>query len=232
MIELLQQHQEITTLVFSAVVALSTVVYAVLTALLVKETRQMRRAQTEPKLVAFVEPREEFINFAHLYFENVGSGPAFDVSFELSANKDDEGGRILISDFSKSRFLKTGVDYIGSSQRMQSHYTRFTEEFDKKIKAIFSVTVKYKSSTNRKYSDTYTIDMSQFEGAGGLGTPHMYSIAQSLKKLQEDVHKISSGFNRVKVNSYTHEDRVREEKEWEEYRNEQIAKSKANDESA
>lgn len=232
MIELLQQNQDIATLIFSAVVALSTVVYAVLTALLVIETRQMRSAQTEPKIVAFVEPREEFINFAHLYFENVGSGPAFDISFEFSAHEDDEGSRILISDFSKSRFLETGVDYIGSGRKIKSRDTGFTTEFDKKIKAIFSITVKYKSSTKRKYCDTYTIDMSQFEGAGDIGTPHMYSIAQSLNKLQEDVRKISSGYNRIQVNSYTHEDRERKKKAVEEYRNEQIAKVETNDENS
>ncbi len=232
MIELIQPYQEIATLIFSAVVALSTVIYAVLTALLVLETRQMRRVQTEPKLVAFVEPREEFINFAHLYIQNIGSGPAFDVSFQLSAKPDDEGAQILIKDFSESRFIETGIEYLGSGQRMQSRYTAFTEEFDKKIKATFTVTVKYKSSANRKYSHSYNIDMSQFEGVGGLGTPHMYSIAQSLKKLQEDVNKITSGHRRLKVDSYSHDDREREKREREEFRNKQIAKSKQNNEKA
>ena len=232
MIELIQPYQEMATLIFSAVVALSTVIYAVLTALLVLETRQMRRVQTEPKLVAFVEPREEFINFAHLYIQNIGSGPAFDVSFELSAKPDDEGALLLIKDFSESRFLATGVEYPGSSQRIQSRYTAFTDEFDKKIKAIFTVTIRYKSSTNRKYSNSSIVDMSQFEGAGGLGTPHMYSIAESLKKLQDDVNKITSGYRRLKIDSYSHEDREREKKERDEFVKNQIAKSNQSKEKA
>ena len=232
MIELIQQHKELATLIFSGVVTLSTVIYAILTALLVTETRQMRRAQTEPKIVAFVEPREEFITFGHLYIQNVGAGPALNISFELNSKPEDEGAKLLIKDFSKSRFLETGVDYIGPNQRIKSQYTAFTEEFNKKIKAIFTVTIKYKSSTNREYSDTYTIDMSQFEGAGDLGTPHLYSIAQSLKKLQEDVHKISTGFKRIKVDSYDSNDRELEQKEREDYINERISKSKATDENA
>ena len=74
--------------------------------------------------------------------------------------------------------------------------------------------------------------MSQFEGAGGLEIPHMYSIAQSMKKLQEDIHKISTGFGKLKIESYTYEDREREQKERVEYKNEQIAKSKVNNENA
>lgn len=214
--EFLENNQELVTLIFSAVVSLSTVVYAVLTALLVYETRQMRRAQTDPKLVAYVKPREEFVNFAHLYIKNVGAGPAFNVSFNLSAEETDEGGNMLINDFKESKFLETGVDYIGPDQKLHSRYTRFTENFDKKIKARITVKVNYKNSANSNMSDTYVIDMSQFEGSGNLGTPHLYSIAQSLKKLQEDVNRISTGFKRVKVDTYTQEDREREEKEWEE----------------
>lgn len=221
MVEYLENHQELVTLIFSAVVALSTVVYAVLTALLVAETRHMRRAQTEPKLVAYVKPREEFVNFAHLYIKNVGAGPAFNVSFELTTNKNDEGGNILIRDFKESRFLETGVDYIGPNQKLHSRYTKFNDNFDKKIMAKIMVKINYKSSTNRNMSDTYAIDMSQFEGAGNLGTPHLYSIAKSLKNLQEDVNRISTGFKRVKVDTYTHEDRRREEREWEERWSEQ-----------
>nr|VFK59535.1 MAG: hypothetical protein BECKUNK1418G_GA0071005_100750 [Candidatus Kentron sp. UNK]VFK68683.1 MAG: hypothetical protein BECKUNK1418H_GA0071006_10052 [Candidatus Kentron sp. UNK] len=229
--ELIVKHQDIATLIFSGVVALSTVVYAVLTALLVVETKQMRRAQTEPKLVAYVEPREEFINFAHLYIQNVGPGPAFNVAFKLSGNKDDEGAQLLIEDFSKSRFLDTGVEYIGPTQRMSSRDTAFTQEFQKKIKAILYVEISYRSSTGRKYFDKYSIDMSQFEGAGGLGTPHLYSIAQSLKKLQEDFHRVSTGSNKLKVETFTHEDRERARAEWEEWRNERLQSTRDSEES-
>ena len=230
MIEWFESHQQLVTIIFSATVALSTVVYAVLTALLVKETRQMRRAQTEPKLVAFVEPREEFISFAHLYIQNVGSGPAFNITFELKCAAEDEGGNLLISDFSGTKFLTTGIDYIGPNQRIQSRYTSFTDDYEKKIKANLTVLVKYQSSTSKNYSESFSIDMSQFQGAGGLGTPHLYEIAQSLKKLQEDFRKVSTGFNRLKIDTYTQNDRNNERKQREEYRNEQISpKDDSND---
>ena len=114
---------------------------------------------------------------------------------------------------------------------MRSRDAAFTQGFEKKIKAILNVELSYRSSTGRKYSDKYSIDMSQFEGAGGLGTPHLYSIAQSLKKLQEDFHRISSGFNKLKVETYSHEDRERARAEWEEQRNEMLQNRLENQES-
>jgi hypothetical protein len=174
------------------------------------ETRQMRRAQTDPKLVAYVELREEFINFGHLYIQNVGAGPALDVSFELLADNDDEGGELLINDFKKTRFLDTGVDYIGPNQKLRSRYSRFNDAFEKKIKAKLTVKIKYKNSTKQSMSDVYSIDMSQFEGAGSLGTPHLHSIAESLKKFQDDFHSFYNGFHHLKVDTYTSDDRKRE----------------------
>jgi hypothetical protein len=50
---------DVLLLVFSGVVALSTVVYAVLTWKLVAETRKMREAQTEPKVSVFVEMNDQ-----------------------------------------------------------------------------------------------------------------------------------------------------------------------------
>jgi hypothetical protein len=118
--------------------------------------------------------------------------------------------------------LDTGVEYIGPAQRMRSRDTTFTQEFGKKIRATVNVELSYQSSTGRKFSDMYTIDMSQFEGAGGLGTPHLYSIAQSLKKIQEDFNRLSTGFNKLKVETYSHEDRERAKAEWEKQRGEML----------
>jgi len=91
MIDFIQSNQEPATLIFSAVV-----VRAIYSCVCRSNCASCtwnspnEESSTEPKLVAFVEPREEFVNFAHLYIQNIGTGPAFDVSFELSSNSDDE----------------------------------------------------------------------------------------------------------------------------------------------
>lgn len=215
MIEWIQNNEAAASLIFSAVVALSTVVYAVLTALLVFETRRMRRAQTDPKLVAHVEPREEFVNFGHLYVRNIGLGPAFNVSFDLKPKSSGKGAQMLIDDFCKSRFLLTGLEYLGPGQHLQSNYTAFNRDYQDKIKAILEVTIKYRNAVGQKFTDICTIDISEFEGRGGLGKPHLYSIAQSLEKLEKDISSLTTGFRKLKVDSYDHEDRERDHKEWE-----------------
>jgi len=62
MINWINSNGPILSLLFSFVVMASTVVYAYLTAKLVKETMRMRKVQTEPFLQAIIEPHEKSIN--------------------------------------------------------------------------------------------------------------------------------------------------------------------------
>ena len=52
-VECLNNNSGVLTLIFTAVVALSTVCYVVLTAKLVSETRKIREVQTEPKIIPY-----------------------------------------------------------------------------------------------------------------------------------------------------------------------------------
>lgn len=69
--------------IFSGLVAISTVVYAVLTWQLVSETRKMREAQQEPKFLVTTQPREDSLDFVEMIVKNIGLEPAYEVKFEI-----------------------------------------------------------------------------------------------------------------------------------------------------
>lgn len=48
-------------------------------------------------------------------------------------------------------------------------------------------TVSYRSSGGSLYNDQFIIDFAEIEGIGRVGDPPLFRIAESLKKLQEDV---------------------------------------------
>lgn len=132
MLDFLNQNSGALTVIFTAVVTISTVVCAVLTALLVAETRRMRQVQTEPKVEVIVKSREEWISFIHVYVRNIGLGPAYDIAFDIVAETGGEGARALIDDFTKANFFQTGLKYLGPGQEVVSGYTRMTEQFEEK----------------------------------------------------------------------------------------------------
>ncbi len=72
-------------LLFSLIVAIATVVYAKLTASLVKETKQLREAQTEPLLEVFFRSHDECLALLEFVIKNVGQGShmMFELYFQV-----------------------------------------------------------------------------------------------------------------------------------------------------
>lgn len=202
MLDFFNTNNTIITLVFFGTVSIATIVYAVLTWRLVSETRQMRKAQTEPKVSVIVQPKESRIYFLDIVIQNIGLGPAYEIKFELEKDFECFNGKYLGS----TGVFKQGISYMAPSQKTQFFFTNMIQNHDEKIKSVFEVKVSYKDTTGSAYSDIYTIDLSHFEGMTQLGEPPLYKIAQSLENMQKDIGRISTGFSRLKVNVYTTKD--------------------------
>ena len=198
------------TVIFSAVVTVATAVYAALTWVLVKETRMMREVQTEPKLEVSVKSFDFAIHIVRLHVRNIGLGPALDVVFHPRVVSGGTSAEKLLAEFTDVNFFNVGLKHFGPGQERVSNYTQLTDDHDGKIASIISLDVTYRSATGKMYSDSLIVDMSELKGGYQLGKPHAYAIAQSLEKIEKDLHKISTGFNRIKANIYTSKDRERE----------------------
>lgn len=198
------------TVIFSAVVTIATAVYAALTWVLVKETRMMREVQTEPKLEVTVNSFDFAIHIVRLHIRNIGLGPALDVAFNPRVLSGGISAEKLLAEFTDVNFFSVGLKHFGPGQERVSGYTQLNEDHDGKIDSIISIDVTYRSATGKRYSDSLVVDMSELKGGYQFGKPHAYAIAQSLEKIEKDLHKISTGFHRIKANIYTNEDRLRE----------------------
>ncbi len=215
MIEYLNANSGAFNVIFTAVVTLSTAIYALLTAVLVKETRKMRQAQTEPKIEVVVKSSDHWINLMRVHIKNIGLGPAYDVTFNVSSEVDDEGGRMLLKDFTSANFFNTGLRYIGPSHEIVGGYTQMVNNYDQKINSVLNFKVDYKDCTNKKYNEYFRIDFSEFKGGRQIGTPHLYSISESLTKIEKTLDHIATGWRQIKVDIFSQRDRDRERKKWE-----------------
>lgn len=210
LIDLLNKNAGFLSTVFSGIVMLATLVYAYLTASLVKETRRMRELQTEPIMEVIASPHEEHLNFFILRVKNIGLGSAHDVTFSFSGESLTDGEKELVKDFSKSQFLVKGLKYFGPGQQLQSHFTQMTNNFESKIKAQLLIDVKYRNSTGKLYENRFSICFEEFEGFGTLGVPPLHSMATSLKKIEHNLDHITLGWKKIKVDTYTENDRQNE----------------------
>jgi len=200
--------------VFSGLVTLATLVYAVLTWKLVSETKKMRRAQTDAKVTVRVEPRKETIHLLKLIVANEGIGPAYDVKFEILPNLSSKIEASIKEKIESLGYFDKGIEYLSPNQEISTFLTSILQDYDAKIETSFNIKVSYTNSSGQKAKDTYLIDLSIFKGLSQIGKPNLYTIAKEIEKIQKDFHNIATGVKKLRVISQSKENYDQEQREW------------------
>ena len=212
MFDIINNNSSIITLFFSFVVAISTVVYSILTASLVKETKIMRKSQTEPEIIVYVEPSQEWINIMNIHIKNIGNGAASNICFKIINDYVDTKGRI----FSETDYIKNGIKFLAPQGDYCSLFDNVVgKDFSKKNEMRLDLIVKYENRSNH-YTNEYSIDLSQYSGLLRVGSTSIYSIGKSLEKIEKNFDKITRAIssNRICVQTITEKQARKEEKEW------------------
>ncbi|MGE0156975.1 MAG: hypothetical protein AB7T17_08095 [Geobacter sp.] len=225
MIEYLNANSGALTVIFTGVVTISTVVYALLTAQLVNETRRMRQAQTEPKLEITLKSSDNWISLLRLHIKNIGLGPAYNIAFRVYGEADTEGANAIIKDVTKANLFDYGLRYIGPGREIITGYTQMTKMYEQKIEAVICFEVTYKDCYQKEFQEKFRIDLSEFKGLTQIGTPPLYGIMESVEKMQKSIDNIATGWKKVQVDVYSQEDRDRERRKWEKEEQEDAQRS-------
>ncbi len=212
-IEYLNANAGALSALFTGIVALSTVVYAALTWRLVAETRKMRSIQTQPRISIFYRSRDEWISLLDIVIKNIGLGPAYDITFRISALNEGNGATALIKDLSRLNFLSTGLSFLAPNQEFRAFFTNATEQFEAKMDARLKFTTQYRNAFGHSYCDKYIIDLSELRGLTTFGSPPINKIAKHIEDLSRTFHHFATGFQRIKADVYNSEDRLREDQE-------------------
>lgn len=201
-LEFLNRNNGAFSVIFSAFVAIATMVYAVLTWRLVSETRKMRESQTEPNISITIQPREEWISLIDMIIQNIGSGPAYNVKFEINPDFEYAKGKML----SELSLIKKGLEYFAPNQKYRFFLTSMVENYEEKIKNPFEVKVTYENIVGKTYEGKYLVNFSTLVGLRQLGEPSLYKISKNIERIQRDINHLSTGFSRMEVVVYTKKD--------------------------
>jgi len=207
MIDYLNQHNGLLMLIFTGVVALSTVIYAVLTGILVAETRSMRFAQTEPAISVSYRMRDEYFALLDIVVSNLGPGAAYDISFEVSPVSGGSTADTIISELHNINFVKSGLKYLAPGREMASFFLNVNEDFEAKMATKIRFKASYRNAAKRSITEEFIIDFSELRGISSIGTPDMHKIAKALEQIQKDFGNITSGFKKLNVDVFTEADR-------------------------
>ena len=201
-LEFLNENSGAFSTIFSFLVTMATVIYALLTWRLVTETRQMRKAQTEPIISIILRPKDEWRNFIDLIVKNIGLGSAHKINFQINPDFEYEKGKFL----SQIGFIKNGLNYLSPNQEINFFLTNMVDNHEVKIKTKFNIKVNYQNIFGKTYQNDFIIDFSEFTGLTWLGTPPLHENAENIKRIESNIGHLCSGFSKLSVISYSKSD--------------------------
>jgi hypothetical protein len=197
-------------ILITAIAAFATVVYAILTIILVRETIKLRQVQTEPEIIVYLQILEDLPNIFDIVVRNIGGGTAYNLRWEFDQNAILVKGRN--SRFYKQNFFTKGADYFAPGQIYYSTFGRGPELLREPVPPALLLRVSYEDRHRKKYHREYNIDPMQFYGRSSIKGQGLQEIADSLKDIKKDLGYVISGFSRLNINTYDSSDRNKENK--------------------
>jgi len=191
-LDFLNQNSGAITVIFTGLVTLATVTYAILTWRLVSETRKLREVQTEPKVSVIIQPKEEYLNFIELIVQNIGLGPAYNIKFQIDPDYEEKERRFKVSEIG---FIKNGLEYMAPNQKLQTYLTNLADDFEEKCMKPFEIVTSYQNSAGKTYKDMFLVDFSQRTGIRQVGEPAINEIAKSIKNIDKFIQKYVSQYD-------------------------------------
>ncbi len=172
-----------------AIIGVATVVLVGITGYYAYLTLRLLKAADTPEIAISLQPHEISVNLVMLCIENVGTGAAHDVKFTT----DPPSVPNLDIPFEKIGFFNSGIGYFESGRRIEQFLVSVVGKFDELKQTRLRITVTYEDSTRRKHERTFPLDFAEGVGFSQIGSPPLYEISKTVKKIQEDLHRITTG---------------------------------------
>ena len=175
------------TAIATGIIAVSAVVTAWLTGALARENKILRKAGTEPEVIAYLAPHPVY-NFPLLFvLANVGRGPARNVSFRLDANPEDlESHNVVL----RNSVDRTAISFLPQGESIRTFFGMSTDVLNEPRLQPFDVVVKYQNTTGRELTKTCPLDVAQFQGFELLESPEK-QVADALKRIESHLSHLS-----------------------------------------
>lgn len=205
-------------LVFSALVACATLIYAYLTYLLVGLTKDMRdyqKEQREPNINIDFQHEENNMHMVYMIIENIGKNTAYKVNINIAPDMPYAPGNKL-SDLS---IIKNQHD-IPANKRIKFFLTSLLQDTEEKTKEPYKIIVDYENDAEDPFHKEFEIDLKMLLGAMFTRQESPYKVvSDSIDGLKDTIKPIVDGKSNIKVTNYS-------KKEAEKEKNEEAKKNK------
>lgn len=198
----------------TVVIAFSAIASLWLNWRLSQDNRALRKAGTEPEVVAYLAPLGKYRAFFHLVLENVGQGPARDVELFVDAKPSDFDG-FDVQDVvpGMRRKVRSLLPQGGRVEVMMGAHYKLSKNEGKDVLPAFYVEATYTNLRGAAISPRrHRIDVSEFSGRFLVNNPEV-EVADAVKKIEKHLGHFASGDQHLHVETITTTEREAAEEE-------------------
>lgn len=225
LIQFVNTQQGAITALATVVIALVTTATTFLTRAMIRENKLLRKAGTEPEVIAYLMADRRFKTDVNFVLANVGQGPARDVQFTFEANEEDFAiHEVRLS----NKAERTAISMLPQGERVEAFFGVGHCLYKEPRLKPFKVSIRYKDIKGNSRNGDFELDVSQFDGLITLGNPAEHEVAEALKGIEKHLGQFATGIQKLKVETIT-ASQVRKENE-ERIRRSREMKNKAKEE--
>ena len=175
---------DILQIVFAGIVAISTVVYAILTSKLVSETKKIRQQQITPDINLYFEKSEANVGFAFFVIENIGLGIAQNIKLEIL--KDFKSYDLDKLKLENLGIFNSGLRNFYPKQRFRYYFTDLRKNHEEKISDYLEIKLTYTDILKTVYMKEFHLTLDEITGMLSLSPPDSYigRIPYELKEIR------------------------------------------------
>jgi hypothetical protein len=185
------------------ILAVLTSEYVNATQELVRETTALRRVETDPDVVAYLEQERRWTGIVEMVIRNVGRGPAWGVSFPdppdfliITDHANPENSPYRLADMALFR----GLDCLAPSQEYRFYYTRLRHVLDGSVPEI-TLRITYHSTETRQRGEvpidrSFVLDPRVFEHMIRIGPTPEEKVERAIQGLRKELAGISIALER------------------------------------
>ncbi len=219
---------------FAAVVSAGSALVSIrLTWRLSEDNRALRKAGTEPEVVAYLGIDRRSAYLVYLVLENVGQGPAVDVEYLADADPQDFAAHNVRKVPARTQRKIASVLPQGESrQRFMEGSTSLLGSDEKPALEPFRVKVSYSNLRGVPMGPKeYLLDVAELGDVVEV-VPSDERLANSVEKIQGQLGQFAMGSGRLHVETITTEERESRDEELRARLEQQAAAAKAGEEEA
>lgn len=205
------------TVIGAVVVAVATVLLWRVTKALAIETKRMADLSSQPHVIATIGPNRWSMIHADLEVENTGNAAAYDIhlTFDPPLQNGEARDHMDVP-------LQT-ISVLKPGQALSSYLAEYTLLIDNSYRVSVSWLRSPNAPETERETNAYILNIAEMKNITKLGASDpLVQIANQVKKVQEDLHRVVSGSRKPRIDVFTSTDRREEaatlKARWEERR--------------